>query len=423
MLGVLRRNPQYRLLWTAQAVSMTGDWLNRVAILALLNLLGGMDVAVGVGLLFGIEIFVRMMPAVVFGGLAGALADRCSRRALMIGSDLIRAVVVLGYLQVDEADEVWILYFLLILQMGFGIFFQAARSAAIPATVHPDDLGKAYELSAITWSTVLCVGALLGGVLAEVIGLDGVFVCDAGTYLVSVLLLTRLKLPEHEKAAEPFRWREVLLFRDLARGVSHARERGVVWAVLAKTFWGPAGGYLVLLPILAARHVGPEGSAADLAYYTSLYYFARGLGTGIGPVAVRLVFGSTDRIYRGQIATGFLLAAVAYVILPSVPSLAGSLICVVVAHMGGSAIWVGSTTLWQRHVREAYRGRIFSAEFAGMTASFALAGLITGVAYDSVGDWAIMLYAVSATVVLCALAWTFGGRSESRASLSSSDCG
>ena len=417
MLGVLRRNPQYRLLWTAQAISMTGDWLNRVAILALLNSLGGADAAIGVGLLFGIEIFVRMMPAVVFGGLAGALADRWSRRALMIGSDLVRSVIVLGYLLVDEPSEVPLLYLLLILQMGLGIFFQAARSAAIPATVHPADLGRAYELGAITWSVILCVGALLGGVLAEVIGLDGVFLCDAGTYLVSVLLLTRLKLPEHEKAAEPFRWREVLLFQDLARGVAHARERGVVWAMMAKTFWGPAGGYLVLLPILATRHVGPNGTEADLAYYTSLYYFARGIGTGIGPVLARRLFGTSDRIYRGQIAGGFLFAAAAYSVLPSVPSLGGSLICVVIAHMGGSAIWVGSTTLWQTHVRESYRGRIFSAEFAGMTASFALAGLITGVAYDLVGDWAIMLYAISATVVLCALGWIFGGRHEFRASV------
>ena len=258
MLGVLRRNPRYRLLWAAQAISMTGDWLNRVAILALLSSLGGVEEAGRVGLLFGVELFVRMMPTVFLGGLAGAVADRLSRRALMIGSDLIRAGVVLGYLLVDEPSEIPLLYLLLILQMGLGIFFQAARSAAIPATVDPADLGRAYELAAVTWSVILCVGALLGGLLAEVIGINGVFLCDAATYLVSASLLARLHLPAHEKAAEPFRWKEVLLFQDLARGVRHARERGVVWAILAKTFWGPAGGYLVLLPILASRHVEVE---------------------------------------------------------------------------------------------------------------------------------------------------------------------
>lgn len=415
MLGVLRRNPRYRLLWAAQAISMTGDWLNRVAILALLASLAGGEAALGVGALFGVELFVRMMPTVFLGGLAGAWADRLSRRALMIGTDLVRAGVVLGYLTVDEPDEVWLLYVLLVLQMGLGIIFQAARSAAVPSTVKPEDLGRAYELGAITWSVILSFGALLGGVLAEVIGLAGVFICDAATYLVSATLLTRLKLPKHKTAAEPFRWREVLLFQDLARGVSHARERGVVWAMAAKTFWGPAGGYLVLLPILASRHAGPDADAEDLAYYTSLYYAARGVGTGLGPILVRRFFGTSDRTYRAQIAGGFLLASAAYALLPFLGGLAGSLLCVVIAHMGGSAIWVGSTTLWQLRVDESFRGRIFSAEFAGMTASFALAGLVTGVLFDVVGDVDAMILGVSVVVLVGAIGWMIGGRHEYRA--------
>lgn len=432
MLGVIRRNPQYRLLWAGQAVSMTGDWLNRVAILGLLGELSGAGALLGAGLLFGVELAVRMAPTVAFGGLAGAIADRWSRKAVMIVSDLLRAVIVLGYLAVDEPSEVPLLYLLLVAQMSLAIFFQAARSAALPATVRPEDLARAYELNAITWSTILSFGALLGGVLAELIGLQGVFLCDAATYLVSAAFLMRLKLPPHEKASERFRWREVLLFQDLARGVRHARERGVMWAVMAKGFWGPAGGYLVLLPILAARHQR-VGDAAELAWLTSLYYAARGVGTGLGPVLVRRLWGSNDRIYRRQITGGFLVAAGGYALLPWFPSLAASLGLVVVAHMGGSAVWVGSTTLWQRHVREAYRGRIFSAEFAGMTASFALAGLAAGLAFDllsgvEAGERAgqeglvgldptaadPVVVGVSAVVVLFSVLWTLGSRREAR---------
>lgn len=416
MLGVLRRNPQYRLLWAAQAISMTGDWLNRVAILALLSTLAGPKAALGAGALYGVELFVRMTPTVVFGGLSGALADRVSRRAMMIGTDLARAVIVLGYLLVDEPDEVSLLYLLLVLQMGLGIFFQASRAAAVPATVQPADLGRAYELAAVTWSVILSFGALLGGLLAEVIGLNGVFLVDSLTYLVSAAFLIRLRLPKHEKAAEAFRWKEVLLFQDLARGVRHSRERGVVWAMAAKTFWGPAGGYLVLLPILASRHLEEGDGASEMAWYTSLYYAARGVGTGIGPILVRRIWGTSDRTYRAQIGGGFFLAALAYAVLPSMPALGPSLLCVMIAHMGGSAIWVGSTTLWQSHVEEAYRGRIYSAEFAGMTASFALAALLAGFWYDHVQnlDWA--LYAVSLVVALGAVLWMIGGRHESRAS-------
>lgn len=419
MLGVLRRNPQFRLLWTAQAVSMTGDWLNRVAILALLSSLSGPDAALGVGLMFGVELFVRMMPTVVFGSLAGALADRWSRRGLMIGSDLIRAGVVLGYLFVDEAHEVPFLYLLLILQMGLGIFYQAARSAAVPATVDAADLGRAYELSAVTWSVILSFGALLGGVLADVIGLDGVFLCDAATYLVSATLLSRLRLPPHQTAQERFRWREVLLFQDMGRGLRHARERGVIWVILAKTFWGPAGGYLVVLPLLAARY-SPSQNAGELAYYTSLFYAARGVGTGVGPIVVRRLWGTSNRTYRRQIGGGFFVAAAAYALLPSFASLEAALVLVAVAHMGGSAIWVGSTTLWQLQVEEEYRGRIYSAEFAGLTASFACAGLVTGWLYDlaSQGSEADMigpaLRWVSLAVFVAVAAWLYGSRHEAR---------
>ena len=75
----------------------------------------------------------------------------------------------------------------------------------------------------------------------------------------------------------------------------------------------------------------------------------------------------------------------------------------------------------QTHVRESYRGRIFSAEFAGMTASFALAGLLAGLAYDRIGEWQLVIYAISASVLLAALCWMFGGRHEFRATLRSSE--
>jgi len=414
MFGVLARNPRYRLLWSAQAISLVGDWLNRVAILALLSSLAGGEAALKAGLMFGIELAVRMAPTVFFGSLAGALADRVSRRALMIGSDLLRAVIVLGFLTIDQPHEVPLLYGLLIAQMSLSIFFQAARSAAVPATVAPEDLARAYELAAITWSVVLSFGALIGGVLATYVGLRGVFICDALTYLVSAAFLWRLRLPPHEKASEPFRWAEVLLWKDLARGLRHARENGVVWGVFAKSFWGPAGGYLVLLPVLASRHV-IDGDEADLAWFTGLYLSARGVGTGFGPVLVRKIWGSRSEVYRGQVAGGFFVAATAYAFLPWVSGLAPSLLLVLIAHMGGSAIWVGSTTLWQAQVQEAYRGRIFSAEFAGMTASFAVAGLLAGAAYDWLGSWEKVVWGVSAVVALCACGWIFGGRHEARA--------
>jgi MFS family permease len=409
MFAVLLRNPGYRLLWASQSISLTGDWLNRMALLALITRYSGPDAALGVGALYGVEMAVRLSPTVVFGGLAGALADRWSRKKIMIGTDLARAITVLGYLLVNSTAMLPLLYALLVVQMGLSIFFQSARSAALPSTVRTLDLAAAYELSAATWSVVLTVGVLLGGLLVDVVGISAVFWLDALTYLVSASILWRLKLGKNRVAVEAFRWREVLLLQDLARGIKHARERGVGWAVAAKTFWGPAGAFLVLLPLLAARHAEP-GDVEEIAWLTSLYFAARGVGTGLGPVLVRKIWGTGEQVHRHQISGGFALAAVAYSALAFVPDLKASLLLVTLAHMGGSSIWVGSTVLWQSKVDEAYRGRIFSAEFAGMTASFGLAGLLGGFIYDWHQDLQAVLLGTCLAVALCGAIWTYRGR-------------
>ena len=88
MFGVLRRNPQFRRLWTAQVASEAGDWFNRMAILTLIGTHGGGE---QVGLLFGAELATRLLPTAFMGPIAGPIADRISRRALMITADLVRA--------------------------------------------------------------------------------------------------------------------------------------------------------------------------------------------------------------------------------------------------------------------------------------------------------------------------------------------
>ena len=65
MLGVARRNPAFRRLWLSQVVSEAGDWLNRIAILALIGNLGG--ARLGLGLLFGVELATRLLPTALMG--------------------------------------------------------------------------------------------------------------------------------------------------------------------------------------------------------------------------------------------------------------------------------------------------------------------------------------------------------------------
>ena len=409
MFGVLRRNVEFRRIWLAQVVSEAGDWLNRIAILTLIGELGG---ARELGVLFGAELVVRLLPTAMMGPIAGPIADRVPRRTLMMAADLVRAGIVLLFLLVDGAEDLWLLYTLLVAQMSVSIFFQSARSASIPRTVPAEELHEAYAVTAATWSTMLSIGALVGGLLVRWVGTDGVFLCDAATYLVSASFLVRLDLGARTEHPERFSVRRILLLEDMRDGLRQVRERGLLWIVLAKSFWGGAGGYLVLLSLYGHRRFGDDEGASELALGTAvgLLYFARGIGTGIGPILARRIFGSSDRALFGQVAGGFAVGALGYACFAPVQSLWLGFACVVFAHLGGSSLWVSSTLLWQRKVEDRYRGRVYALEFLGMTLSFAAAGFLTGRLFDANGSLTHTTWSVTAAVVVLGAAWSFLAR-------------
>ena len=409
MLSVLLRNPQFTRLWLAQVISQGGDWLNRIACLSIIATLGGSGLDVGIGLLYGLELALRLLPSAALGPLAGIVADRLPRRLVMVAADVSRAVIVLLFLLVDEPGELHVMYALIILQMAIGSFFDAARSAALPDTVRTQELHAAYALSSATWSVMLSVGALVGGVLVESVGTRSVFVIDSVTYLASAACLVGLKLPSHAVHFSSLAWREVLRMTDLRRGWAHARALGVTAAVWTKTFWGAAGGFLVVLSLagpLWFADATARNAAHPEAFATGALYAARGVGTGLGPILARWFYGSSDRALRRQIAMGFAVAAFGYALFGFTRRLDLACLCIAIAHLGGSTLWVASTILWQKHVASEFRGRVFAIEFLGMNLAFTIGGLVGGCLYDATSSLAITAWGLSLLVLLLAWGWT-----------------
>src|SRR5918911_1763928 len=126
-LDLLRRNRSFRQLWLGQVVSQMGDWFDMIALYTIiLRLTGsGRDV--------GLLLVARFVPSFLFGPISGVIADRFSRRTIMIVSDLLRAVIVLGFLFVRRAEQLWIIYVLTVLQLALSTFFEPAKTAAIPS--------------------------------------------------------------------------------------------------------------------------------------------------------------------------------------------------------------------------------------------------------------------------------------------------
>jgi MFS family permease len=413
MLEVVGRNPQFAKLWLAQIVSQAGDWLNRVACLVLIGRLGGSAAQFGFGALFGAELVLRLLPAAFLGPLAGPIADRLPRRLLMVTADVTRAIVVLGFLFVSEPGDLGLLYALIMLQMGIGMFFEAARSAALPSTVARADLHSAQALSAATWSVMLSLGALAGGWVVEWAGVHGAFVIDAASYVGSALFLFGMRLPPVPKHEHALRWRDVLLLKDLRRGAAHVRALGIGPVMWAKSYWGAAGGFLVLLSLAGQARFGEAAettATGRTAVATGMLYAARGFGTGLGPILARFFFGSSDEALRRQISLGFVVAALGYALFGFATRLDFACACVAFAHLGGSVLWVASTVFLQKHVEDAYRGRAFAVEFLSMNLAFALGGALGGWLYDWSGSFSWTVWINAALVLVLGAAWTYSAR-------------
>src|SRR5919112_866257 len=163
-IDLLTRNRSFRLLWLGQVVSQMGDWFNTIALYTIiLQLTGsGRDV--------GLLLVARFVPSFLFGPISGVIADRFSRQRIMIVSDILRAVVVLGFLFVRTADHLWIIYVLTVLQLGLSTFFEPAKTAAIPSVVEERELVPANAISSVTWSVMLTLGAAVGGVITGAFG-------------------------------------------------------------------------------------------------------------------------------------------------------------------------------------------------------------------------------------------------------------
>ena len=377
-LELLRGNRDFRLVWLGQVVSQLGDWFNTIALYTLVLDLTGSGRAVGLVLV------ARFLPSVFMGPLSGVIADRFDRRRVMIVSDLLRAVVVLGFLLVREPGQLWMIYALTVVQLALSTFFEPAKSAAIPSLVAERELVTANAVSSVTWSTMLTLGAAVGGLVAGSFGARAAFVVDSLTYLASAALIARVRLPP--RPARPkgrLTAAKALGLTDTLEGIRYVSGRPRVLALLlVKPAWGMGGAILSLLAVFGERVFTFGASAAT---GIGVLYAARGIGTAVGPVAARRLWGESGPTMRRFIGLSFLVAGVFYAAFGLTTSAWVALVVLAIAHAGGSTLWVYSTVLLQQSVEDAFRGRVFAAEFALMTLTMAASNYLAGEALDRFG--------------------------------------
>ena len=397
--ALLRANRDFRLLFFGQTVSQLGDWFNSVAVFALLLDLTGSATAVAWMMI------VQFLPMAIVGPIAGVVVDRVDRRRLMIGTDIMRGILVLGLLLVRTREQVWLAYVVMALTVTGSAFFEPARTATIPNVTSKDELMPANALSSATWAAMLAVGASIGGLVTAVAGRDIAFVINSASFFLSAWFISRTRYdstPQRQVARKG--WYALTGIPDLLDGIAYVRRSRHVSAIMfVKAGWGLAGGVLLLLTVFGQR-VFPVGGST--AAGIGVLYGARGIGAGLGPMALRWMLGQTPTAMRRSIGPAYFIVGGFYIALAAAGTLPVAALCVLAAHFGGAILWVFSTVLLQMEVPDEYRGRVFAAELALVTLTSSISSWVTGYALDTL-HWSArsLAFGLGAAFAVPGLLW------------------
>ena len=375
---LIRTNGNFRRLWVAQIVSEIGDWFYTLSIYTLLLQLTGHAGSVALALV------LQVIPQTFAGPTAGVVNDRIKRKHVMIAADLIRCVVVLAMLLVRSPSMVWLVYPLLLAETTMAAFFEPARSAVIPNIAASEEVLVANTLSSATWSVNLLIGASLGGVVAAFLGREAAFVLNALSFLMSALLIGGMQFREpHAESAAPLRFKDLVDFSPVKEGIDYIRSHRVLLpAVFAKAGELMVGPSWVIFTVMGAREFAVHGKGIDSAggamLGMSILLGGRGLGALVGPLISARWAGNDDHRLRLGILFGYITIAFGYGLIGVSRTVWLAAACAMLAHAGGSTVWVFSTTLLQLRTEDRFRGRVFSADLGLASFTFATTAYACG---------------------------------------------
>jgi MFS family permease len=365
------RSREFRLVWSAQAVSLVGD-------AAFVTALGWRTFTLAGSGKLGIVLVCQSLAVLTTVLVGGALADRLPRRTMMIASDLARCAAVGALAGLDASGHLsFPLILVLATLMGLGDgFFYPAFGGIVPLLVEPSAVPSANAMIGIArWSSLL-LGPSLAAFVYGGAGSATVFALDAATFLFSAALLWATK----PRPAEPSASEGTI--REIWTGVRYVSRIPWLWvtiAVFALVLMLQFAPQQVLMPKLISQHFHKGVGAYGLL--TSLL--------GVGTIAGTLLYGQLQpRRRRGLLSYAIWLVnsiCIAGLVLSPWYELAGVLAIVRGICIGFSiAVW---ETMLMELVPENMLSRVVSLDFFGsfglMPLGLALSAGIAGLASPS----------------------------------------
>jgi MFS family permease len=363
-LRLVRTNRPFRLLWTARTVSFVGDALCLVALMFHVAEATGQALAVAILLLVG-----DFAPALV-GPVTGTIGDRFDLKRVMISCELAQAGLMV-------AIALWLpplplLLALIALRAIAGQIFQPASRAAVPGVVADRDLESANAAIGIGTNGGEALGPLLAALLVPILGIRGVLLLDAATFVASAALLTLLPSPKRDSPTGTVRG---TFLADIKAGLRYIWFTPTVRTIGLGFFAIVAFNGIddVALVFLATDALGGGDSAVGLLL----------AAVGIGLFLGYALLARPHQVAMGTLLlAGFAISSAGNLLTGLAWAVAAAFVVQTVRGLGIAAMDVAVNTMLQRGVPGDLLGRVFGSLYGAIGVAAALAYLLGGLLID-----------------------------------------
>ena len=387
------RHRDFALFWSAGLVSNSGSWMQNITVPYVLYQLTHSTTWLG------LSAFASFFPALLMGPVAGTLADRYSRRGILIITQTILMVIAFSlwwFWVSGNATPDIILLHLLASGITSGINISSWQSF-VPLLVPADDMLNAVRLNSMQFTGARAFGPALGGLVLARFGPATAFMFNAVTFLLVIGALAAVR----PRVAVPIgRGRRVI--EQFREGIAYVRgRRALALAVTTIAMTSLCGSAVVQLAPAIARiefHVGKAAYGLLVAMF--------GAGAVIGAL-IQSVYG--DRVRRSRMAVAGLLGfSVGVILLGSAPSYPLGLMCLLGMGTSYLLVSVSLNTAIQARVAESYRGRVLSIYLMGLMSGVPIGALIEGRAAQLIGLRTAVIGAGVAQILFTVVAATSG---------------
>lgn len=364
------RHYNYRLYWISQLISVTGTWMQNVALAWLVVTLTGSAVALGT------TTALQFLPILFLSLFAGVYIDRLPKRKIVLWTQSLSAIQALALWLLVAFNAITIIeIYALSLFIGFvNAFDQPARQAFVPEMVPDEDIGNAIALNSLLFNAARTIGPAIAGLTIALVGVAPSFLINALSFIAIIAALSMMKKSRLRVSVSKVR---TTLKEGIKEGVSFAmNEPSILSVLIVLVFVGTFGyNFSTILPLLAkfVLHGGPEVFGAVTS------------ALGIGSMVGALLVAGKQRPTRKFIYTFATVFAVIDIAISLSRTYELTVLLIVALGVASIAYIASTNTSLQMNSPIHLRGRIMGLYVVIFAGSTPIGALFTGFMADWIG--------------------------------------